>query len=294
MEWKDFQETISHGTAAFPLANYVWTGEFDYTVNQHWHKELEIIYFEKGNFSFSCNGKDYMVEAPAFAFVDAGVLHGLSLKKNQLESALVFDSRMLSYEWYDESQRAIIEPLIHHKLKFAPFLSPKDEIWEEILPLYKKALKESQKKSVSSNLKVKLYLTEILTLLYENHFLTVTEPVEEMKGYQAETIKKAVLYMKEHFNSKMKISDVADYVGMSEQYFCRYFKKMTGKTLTEYMNEIRVDRASEMLVNTEEKVIDIAISCGYDNISYFIKRFKHIKGITPQEYRKETKIEYSS
>ena len=63
-----------------------------------------------------------------------------------------------------------------------------------------------------------------------------------------------------------------------------------GKTLTEYINEIRVDKASAMLSNTDEKVIDIAIQCGYDNISYFIKRFKNVKGVTPQEYRKEARL----
>ena len=290
MEWKDFKENVSHGTAAFPLADYVWTGEFDYTVNQHWHKEIEMIYFEKGTFAFSCNSVDYTVEGPALAFVDAGVLHGLSLRRGQRESALVFDCRMLSFEWYDESQRVILEPLINQKVKLPPFLYPEDEIWPEILPLYKKALTEARKKKASSNLKVKLYLAEILSLLYEHQLLTATETMAEAKGYQVENIKKVATYIREHYTSKMKISDVADYMGMSEQYLCRYFKKMTGKTLTEYMNEIRIEKASEMLSNTNEKVIDIAIQCGYDNISYFIKRFKNLKGITPQEYRKVSKL----
>ena len=50
---------------------------------------------------------------------------------------------------------------------------------------------------------------------------------------------------------------------MNTQYFCRYLKKLLGKTLTEYINEIRIEKASEYLAETNYKIIDIAVSCGY-------------------------------
>ena len=287
MKHDDFRENMNHGTPMFPLAGYKWFGEFDYTVNMHWHKEIEIIYFESGTFQFNCNSVDYTIEAPALAFIDAGALHSLFLKKGQRESALVFDCRMLSYEWYDESQRAFIEPLIQHKLKLPPLITPKDEIWDEMLAGYKKTIAESESKGKMSNLRVKLYLTELLSLLYEKNYLISTEKVEESDSYQVENINKVIAYIRGNYNKKLKVSEVSNYVGMSEQYFCRYFKKKMGKTLTEYINEVRIDKAAAMLVNTDEKIIDIAIQCGYDNISYFIKRFKNEKGITPQEYRKK-------
>lgn len=61
---------------------------------------------------------------------------------------------------------------------------------------------------------------------------------------------------------------------MNEQYFCRYFKKNIGKTITEYINVIRVEKAATALAETEDKIIDIASACGFDNIGYFIRRFK--------------------
>lgn len=289
MKHDDFREKISHGTSMFPMAVYKWFGEFEYFVNMHWHKEIEIIYFEKGSFQFSCDSTEYTVEAPAMAFVDAGLMHSLMLKKGQRESALVFDCKMLSYEWYDESQRAFIEPLINQKLKLPPLITPKDDIWPEMLAIYKKIIAESESKGAMSNLRVKLYLTELLSLLYEKDYLVSIEKVEEPDSYQLENVNKVIGYIRDNYNKKITVSEVADFIGMSEQYFCRYFKKKMGKTLTEYINEIRIDKAAAMLVNTDEKVIDIAIQCGYDNISYFIKRFKNEKGVTPQEYRKENK-----
>lgn len=289
MKHEDFREKNSHGTAMFPFAAYKWYGEFEYYVNMHWHKEIEIIFFEKGSFMFSRDSVDYVVEGPAMAFIDPGTLHSVMLRKGQRESALLFDCKMLSYEWYDESQSIFMEPLIQQKLKLPTMLTPEDEIWPEVLAAYKKVLAESDKENAMSKLRIKLYLTELLSLLYENNYLTPVAKVEAPVSEQLENTKKVVSYVKEHYNKRITVSEVADHVGMSEQYFCRYFKKNMGKTLTEYINEIRVNKAAVMLSNTDEKVIDIAIQCGYDNISYFIKRFKVVKGITPQEYRKEAR-----
>lgn len=82
------------------------------------------------------------------------------------------------------------------------------------------------------------------------------------------------------------MEEIADAAGLNVQYFCRYFKKNTGKTVTEYINEIRINHAAKMLLESEDKIIDIAGQCGYDNVGYFIKRFRQCKGITPSDYRK--------
>lgn len=290
MKRDEFREKISHGTLMFPLAKYCWDGEFEYTVNNHWHQEIEIIYFEKGTFEYACDSNKYSVEAPALAFVNSGVMHGLKLEEGQKESALVFDCRMLSYEWYDESQSVIIEPLINQKIKLPPFIKPEDDIWDEVLDIYKKTLATAEQDNVSANLRIKLYLAELLTLLYDNDYLIAIEETKVADAYQLENIQRAITYIKDNYDKKIKVSDVSNYVGMSEEYLCRYFKKKMGKTLTEYINEIRIDKASEKLKNTEDKIIDIAVQCGYDNISYFIKRFKRMKGISPLEYRKMVNI----
>ena len=76
---------------------------------------------------------------------------------------------------------------------------------------------------------------------------------------------------------------------MNTQYFCRYFKKLVGKTPTEYINDVRIEKAKELLAESDDKIIDIAIACGYDNIGYFIKRFKEQKHMSPSQYRKQIK-----
>ena len=72
---------------------------------------------------------------------------------------------------------------------------------------------------------------------------------------------------------------------MSSNYFCHYFKKEIGKTPISFINEYRIEKACEMLSECNLPISNIALSVGFDNFSYFIRKFREYKGITPKEYR---------
>lgn len=72
---------------------------------------------------------------------------------------------------------------------------------------------------------------------------------------------------------------------MSPNYFCRYFKQEIGKTPISFVNEYRIEKACEMLSESKVLVSDIALSAGFDNFSYFIRKFREYKGVAPNKYR---------
>ena len=72
---------------------------------------------------------------------------------------------------------------------------------------------------------------------------------------------------------------------MSPTYFCKYFHQEMGKTPFAFLNEYRIKKAAILLDDSSLYVSDIAINCGFDNISYFIRKFKEYQGITPKKYR---------
>jgi len=76
---------------------------------------------------------------------------------------------------------------------------------------------------------------------------------------------------------------------MSPAYFCRFFKGVTGTTLTEYVLRTRIDRGMEFLSNSSLSVTDIAYKTGFSSHSYFDRVFKRLKGVTPLEYRRRLK-----
>lgn len=98
-------------------------------------------------------------------------------------------------------------------------------------------------------------------------------------------VRAAVSYMKQNYGSDLSLSDIADSVALNESYLSGIFKKDTGKNITEYLNEIRISRAKELIAETNYKNYEIAELVGIPNSSYFSTVFKKQTGMTIQEYR---------
>lgn len=283
------KENTIHGTVNFPLAHYIWNSDKQFIVNLHWHNETELLFFQKGSFSVTINMNKYNITKPTFMFINSSDIHSIISESGCSESAIVFDLKMLSFEYFDAIQYKIIRPLIEKKIQFPLFILEDDEIWSNIKILYEKIMMESQENKLSSYIKVKSYLYQLIACLYETNSFFNTDSLEENDTYKIENIKKVLTFIHKNYSKRISLDQIASLAGMNSQYFCRYFKKLTKKTLTEYVNEIRIEKASEFLIKTDEKIIDIAICCGYDNIGYFIKRFKEQKNLSPYKYRKDYK-----
>lgn len=96
---------------------------------------------------------------------------------------------------------------------------------------------------------------------------------------------KMMQYVKDHFNEKITLAEVADSVYMHPTSVSKIFKKETGITLSEYIVTYRIKKAKEYLCNPANKVYDVADMVGFSGSKYFINVFKSKTGITPNEYR---------
>lgn len=98
----------------------------------------------------------------------------------------------------------------------------------------------------------------------------------------------ATAYIREHFaDSQLSLLEVCNHAAVSLSYFSQLFKEETGKTFVEYLTEIRMEKARELLRNTDRMLYDIAELVGYESPAYFTVAFKKQVGIGPREYRKQ-------
>lgn len=294
MDKGKLKEEVSHGTVSFPLAVYQWKENKEFVVKLHWHEETELIYFKKGSFLVDIDMKRHNITGPAFLLIDGGSIHSILGQKGCVESAVVFDLKMLSFEYFDGIQYKIIRPLLEKKIQLTQFIFQEDPVFSSLQGLYKNIIKQAENSSISSYILVKSYLYQLIALLYQEERLVRKKEAGANDSYQISNAKKVLSYIHESFGSKIRTKDMADLIGMNPQYFCRYFKKLLGKTPTEYINEVRIEKAAEYLKETDMRILDIALSCGYENTGYFIKRFTEAKHMTPSAYRKQAAEEIKS
>ena len=106
------------------------------------------------------------------------------------------------------------------------------------------------------------------------------------KAY-SEYVKSAIAYTVDNYAFIESLTEVADYVNINADYFCRLFKAETGSTYNSYLTNCRIQKAVELLTNTDLKVYEVAEKVGYSNLSYFSRVFKKVMGVNPFFYQKK-------
>jgi len=107
----------------------------------------------------------------------------------------------------------------------------------------------------------------------------------QYKSNDIEKIDTVYNYVLNNFKSDLSLKDIALRCNMNTAAFCRYFKKKTGKTFKDFMNEIRLGNAAKLLLKGDLTMAEVAFESGFNNPSYFNRLFKRMNGITPKEYQ---------
>lgn len=92
----------------------------------------------------------------------------------------------------------------------------------------------------------------------------------------------------EHLADEHSAAALAAELGMSESRFSRFFRRATGNTFTDFVNRVRISRACQLLMDSEQQVTHICYEVGFNNVANFNRRFLEIKGMTPSEFRKQS------
>ena len=109
------------------------------------------------------------------------------------------------------------------------------------------------------------------------------------QSHDSRRIKKVDDYLNAHFSDEIRLPVVAELVNMSEVSFSRFFKLRTGKSLTDYLIDIRIGHASRLLADSTLSIAEVGSNSGFNNLSNFNRIFRKKKDCTPKEFRENYK-----
>lgn len=132
-------------------------------------------------------------------------------------------------------------------------------------------------------------LMDLLQVLAQQQFYTKlcskTYALQAQKMQSPHKLKKVLNYILGNLNEKLTVSHMAEYTYMAPQSFCRWFKRNTGHSFITFLNTSRMEKATQLIKESDLSIKEIAYSCGFEHVSHFNRTFKRIKGIKPTSLR---------
>lgn len=257
--------------------------EFTYPLHQH--KEFELNFIEHGKGVRRIVG-DSVEEIGDYELVLLGgedLEHvweqGTCRSKDIREVTIQFSSDIFGEDLLSKNQFASIRRMLRkadHGLVFP--LSSVMKVYSTL-----DTIAQEQERFVQF-LKF-LYILYELSISDEARVLASSSFAHTEQTTESRRVQKVKQYIDENYAKPLKLSDLADLVGMSPVSFSRFFRQRTGRTLSDYIVEIRLGYAARMLVDSTKNISEICYECGFNNLSNFNRTFKAKRRYTPREFR---------
>ena len=279
MKYMNYREEKKHGTFDFPIEFYhVGPTHARYEMSYHWHIEYEIIRILKGEFLMTIGEEEFLARAGDIIFVKGGLLHG-GIPVKCMYECIVFnlDALMTSSPAGDRLLKKIRDDSIQVLNHF-----PKPD--PELMRITERMFGQMKTQAEGHELIVIGAFYEFFGYVLERRHYIITQDISTKEGRRIEHLKRALEVIENSYPDCITLDDLAKAAGMNSKYFCRYFREMTHRTPIDYLNYYRIEQACFKLATSNSSIADVGMSCGFNDVSYFIKTFKKYKGMTPKKY----------
>lgn len=257
--------------------------EFTYPLHQH--KEFELNFIEHGKGVRRIVG-DSVEEIGDYELVLIGgedLEHvweqGRCKSKDIREITIQFSSDIFGADLLSKNQFASIRRMLRradHGLVF-PLSS--------IMRVYSTLDTIAQEQERFVQFLKFLYILYELSVSEEAKVLASSSFAHTERSTESRRVQKVKQYINDNYAKPLKLADLADLVGMSSVAFSRFFRQRTGRTLSDYIIDIRLGYAARMLVDSTKNISEICYECGFNNLSNFNRTFKEKRNYTPRDFR---------
>jgi AraC-like DNA-binding protein len=271
---KPFIQKLPLDEASSFVAKTFRTPHFE--VGWHQHIEYELILFTEGSGMSFIGNHVGEFETGDIYFLGSNLPHTFQKSGEQITSAIVVQFRDDLFIRVPETRaiHSLFQTAIHGlKIHGATRL--------QLAPLVKEL-------ETATGFRRILILSQCLEMICANKEFTEvsTQEVRALNPKDKDCIDRIFQFTIDSFKEPVSLAQVAGIACMSIPAFCNYFKRSTKKTYIDFLNEVRIGYACNLLMETKKPVLDICYESGYNTMANFHKQFLKVKGLTPLQYRK--------
>ncbi|SFG31994.1 AraC family transcriptional regulator [Oribacterium sp. WCC10] len=278
----------------------LWTGNEDFPficceddleqveIPWHWQDKIEVGIVLQGSVEVSVEAERYTLSEGDGYFVNCDALNSCRQITDTPGKCsiriLIFDPAIIGGSDNNVFYDSYVDPIIKNNALKGLFLS-KDEPWQkEIIRLAECCIEYCISSDEDIENKIRNTLPQMLFLL-ASHSTSDMRLISGKEAKDAERIRMMLSYIDEFYREDINVKILADSAEISESEVMRCFHNMLGTTPIQYVKNYRIRKAAELLKVSDDKIVDIAIECGFQDMSYFAKSFREAKGITPTDFR---------
>ena len=282
------RELAVHGAPQFPIRYYIDDSLLlpNHSVERHWHPEFECALVLEGSADYRVGDRNILLKKGEGVFINSTVLHGsrTDARERTLVPNIVFSPSLIAAP-DQEIYRKFVTPFLSSSISCLP-LRPSESWQGEILDLLSEAFRLFETGSPTLELDVRQAVSAMWRLIFLHREDCLTQPqcagVLTMQG----RLKLMLEFLYQNFSGKITLQQLADAASISKNEALRCFRKGMGCSPMEYLTRYRLEKGRELLSATDLPITEIALSSGFESVSYFDRTFKKVFGMTPKAFRK--------
>ena len=256
-----------------------------YFMQSHTHERVEIMYARKGSCEVFADNKRYRLEAGDFILINGNIPHKLQVDKHMPCQVLCLEFQFAQAQ---STGRTLLFEIYRDVCEFRLFLESalnvlklKDtaEAYTNLVDLFRELEHNEPGRWIAIQYAFGQFLIKLARLFAENE-RTKEKP---SKKY----IRDAIAFINGNYYEEIGVGEIAEHVKLNVSYFHKIFKKDTGNTPMDYLNNVRINKAKRLLENSDIPIIEICSFVGFNSRQYFTYTFRKSTGITPRAYKQK-------
>ena len=269
----------------------IWKNRALISEDLHTHEFIELSYIVSGTSKQYIDGVEYSAKSGDLLFVNLGQTHAFTIPENStmiyynisIDQELLSKNILHNISYFETMLLSAIDDVIKINLP-TPFISFKGDDKLKLENILSEMEHEFQNAPVNSMSAIIGYLMVVFSYIFRM-FDTITDDAADI----AQDIQD---YIDAHYSEKLSLKTIAQQSFYSPKYISHIFKSSYGISITEYIRKKRIDRAKQLLKETNFRIDVIGQQIGYSNPVHFYNYFKSQCGLTPNDYRQKYNSEH--